>query len=75
VAVADEVRSRQPRADGAVEVDRHFDCLLCGPWVQRLVTDYTNIQQPPHRGMVIDLRDQPQGHVEYWWHEQGAGGE
>lgn len=52
VPVADVVVLPSSDASMLMKVDRHFDCLLCGPFVERL-TVVKNIALPVRRGSVL----------------------
>ena len=52
VPVADVVVLPSSDASMLMKVDRHFDCLLCGPFVERL-TVVKNIALPVRSGSVL----------------------
>lgn len=52
VPVADVVVLPSSDASMLMKVDRHFDCLLCGPFVERM-TVVKNIALRVHSGSVL----------------------
>lgn len=44
---ADVYLRRRPKRNGRWTIDRHLDCLLCGPRVERTET----VEPPPHNVM------------------------
>lgn len=52
VPVADVVVLPSSGESMLMQVDRHFDCLLCGPFVQRM-TVVKNIALPVRAGSVL----------------------